>query len=149
MQQQEKTFCKTCKTETHLYLHSRYATIQNVKNGISIIDFLDAKLRKYIIATKYYGRIFSEKEYRDVLKITYLGIHLFYCFCFGHFVVSIDVILSNFISHIARYISSSTYNSTYERKTKINSTYFLERHYKNKPENILSFLIFRIKKCTL
>ena len=127
MHQQEKTFCKTCKTGTHLYLRSRYATIQNVKNGISINDFLDAKLRKYIIATKYYGRIISEKEYRDVLKITNLSIHLFYCFCFGRFVVSFDVILSNFISHIARYIPSSTNKSTYERGTKINSTYFLER----------------------
>ena len=41
--------------------------------------------------------------------------------------VSFDVILSSFISQIARYVPSSTYKSTYERKTKINSTYFLER----------------------
>ena len=41
--------------------------------------------------------------------------------------VSFDVILSSIISHIARYVPSSTYKNTYERKTKINSTYFLER----------------------
>ena len=48
-------------------------------------------------------------------------------FLFRSLFVSFDVILSSFISHIARYAPSSTYKSTYERRTKINSTYFLER----------------------
>ena len=47
-------------------------------------------------------------------------------FLFRSLFVSFDVILSSFISHIARYAPSSTYKSTYERRTKINSTYFLE-----------------------
>ena len=52
-------------------------------------------------------------------------------FLFRSLFVSFDVILSSFISHIARYAPSSTYKSTYERRTKINSTYFLERPLKS------------------
>ena len=48
-------------------------------------------------------------------------------FLFRSLFVSFYVILSSFISHIARYVPSSTYKSTYERRTKINPTYFLER----------------------
>ena len=52
-------------------------------------------------------------------------------FLFRSLFVSFVVILSSFISHIARYDPSSTYKSTYERRTKINSTYFLERPLKS------------------
>ena len=57
-------------------------------------------------------------------------------FLFRSLFVSFYVILSSFISHIARYVPSSTYKSTYERRTKINSTYFLERPYSKKPSGL-------------
>ena len=61
-------------------------------------------------------------------------------FLFRSLFVSFYVILSNFISHIARYVPSSTYKSTYERRRKINSTYFLERPYKDMAERIVCHL---------
>ena len=59
-------------------------------------------------------------------------------FRFRSLFVSFDVILSSFICHIARYAPSSTYKSTYERRTKINSTYFLERPYSKTTSQTIS-----------
>ena len=64
MHQQEKTFCKTCKTETHLYLLLRYYGISKYKEHYTHKDFLATKLKNNIIITKYYGKIFSEEELR-------------------------------------------------------------------------------------
>ena len=43
------------------------------------------------------------------------------CF-FSRLIAPFVVILSSLISHIARYVPSSTYKSTFENRTKINST---------------------------
>ena len=68
-------------------------------------------------------------RYRGRSKNYEFKCSLILLFLFRSLFVSFDVILSSFISHIARYAPSSTYKSTYERRTKINSTYFLERPY--------------------
>jgi len=76
----------------------------------------------------------------DILKITNLSIHFMVVFLFRSLFVSFYVILSSFISHIARYVPSSTYKSTYERRTKINSTYFLERPFSKKLFDKLAYI---------
>ena len=48
--------------------------------------------------------------------------YLFWRSQFRLLFVSFVVILSSLISHIARYAPSSTYKSTFENRTKINST---------------------------
>ena len=62
------------------------------------------------------------KPFRVVLKILDLSFFLFLCSLFRPLFVSFGVILSSFISHIARYAPSSSYKSTHENRTKINST---------------------------
>ena len=61
-------------------------------------------------------------QLRDVLKILDLSFYLFWCSQFRPLFVSFGVILSSLISHIARYVPSSTYKSTHENRTKINAT---------------------------
>ena len=60
--------------------------------------------------------------YRVVLKNLDLGFPLFWCSPFRPLFVSYGVILSSLISHIARYAPSSTYKSTSENRTKVNTT---------------------------
>ena len=62
------------------------------------------------------------KGLRNVLKILNLGFYLFWCPPFRLLFVPSGVILSSLISHIARYVPSSTYKSTHERRAKINAT---------------------------
>ena len=62
------------------------------------------------------------KGLRNVLKILNLGFYLFWCPPFRPLFVPSGVILSSLISHIARYVPSSTYKSTHERRAKINAT---------------------------
>ena len=57
-----------------------------------------------------------------VLKILDLGFYLLWCSPFRPLFVSLGVIMSSLISHIARYAPSSTYKSTSENRTKINTT---------------------------
>ena len=80
-----------------------------VTTNINILKFLHNNLHNILT-----GRS-KNHEFKYSLILLFLFRSLF---------VSFDVILSSFISHIARYAPSSTYKSTYERKTKINSTYF-------------------------
>ena len=62
------------------------------------------------------------KGLRNVLKILNLGFYLFWCPPFRLLFVPSGVILSSLISHIARYVPSSTFKSTHKRRTKINAT---------------------------
>ena len=55
------------------------------------------------------------------------------CF-FARLIAPFCVILSSLISLIARYVPSSTYKSTHENRTKINSTLFLEHPLKRSAE---------------
>ena len=55
------------------------------------------------------------------------------CF-FARLIAPFCVILSSLISHIARYVPSSTYKRTHERRAKINSTLFLEHPLKRSAE---------------
>ena len=64
----------------------------------------------------------GRKGLRNVLKILNLGFYLFWCPPFRLLFVPSGVILSSLISHIARYVPSSTYKSTHERRAKINAT---------------------------
>jgi hypothetical protein len=57
-----------------------------------------------------------------VLKILDLSFYLFWGSQFRPLFDFFGVILSSLISLIARYVPSSTYKSTHERKSKINST---------------------------
>ena len=59
---------------------------------------------------------------RDVLKILDLSFTDSDALRFGRFSSFSGVILSSLISHIARYVPSSTYKSTHAKRTKINST---------------------------
>ena len=59
---------------------------------------------------------------RDVLKILDLSFADSDALRFGRFSSFSGVILSSLISHIARYVPSSTYKSTHAKRTKINST---------------------------